>query len=303
MRSRYRAFHHELKSLFGSRVDRISIQAALSCPNVDGTRARGGCTFCQEASYVGLTYQRGSSISDQLEKGVNYIRKRYGSDQFIIYFQQGTNTHAPAPLLKEYFEMALAFPGVVGLSISTRPDCLPDNVCDLLEELNQKTYLWIELGIPSHLNGVNERLNRAHTVEEFKESADKLSRRGIRVCAHLILGLPGETAKDTIEKAQFFNRCPIQGVKIHNLVVFNKTVLAKQYNGGHYQPLTLEKYATQCTDFLEHARPDLIIHRLMAHGPRHLTVAPEWSINKWNALNAIHAELERRDTWQGRLWD
>jgi radical SAM protein (TIGR01212 family) len=303
MTQRYLSFNSEIKKVFGARVDRITLNAGLTCPNIDGFKAKGGCAFCQDASYWGLTIKNDSqpaSIRDQIFKGMDYLKTRYPSKNFFAYFQNGTNTYAPVETLRKFYEEALSVPEIVGLFISTRPDCVGNEVCDLLEELHQKTYLWVELGMPSHRQDQNKRLNRAHTVEDFNSAVERLSTRGIRTCAHVILGLPGEKPEEMAERAQFFNQSAICGIKIHNLVVFNETVLARWYRDQQYVPLTLEDYSQRCVDFLENLRPDILIHRLIAHGPRHVTVAPEWSINKMATLNAVHAELERRDTWQGK---
>ena len=300
---RYRAFHTEMKKLFGSRVDRITINAGMTCPNIDGSKAKGGCTFCQDASFTGLTfYQNPKPLKEQIEEGMAYLKTRYPSQKFFVYFQNGTNTYAPPSRLRQMYEEALSFPEIVGLFISTRPDCFTEAHFDLLEELNQKTYLWVELGIPSHREEINRRLNRAHTLEDFENSVGELTQRGIRVCAHVILGLPGESPDEMQEKAAYFNRFPLSGIKVHNLVVFKDTVLEKQFLAGAYEPITLEDYAARCVDFLEYLNPNLMVQRLNAHGPKRITVAPDWSVNKLATLNAVHAELEKRDAWQGKKW-
>lgn len=302
---RYRAFHQAIKDHFGERVDRITVNAGMTCPNIDGSKARHGCTFCQDASYTGLSLHEQNqtpAIRAQVEQGMRYVQERYPSRKFFAYFQNGTNTYESVDRLRKFYEEALSFPEVVGLFLSTRPDCVGPEVLDLLEEINQKTYLWVELGMPSHKEEVNRRLNRAHTNEDYEQAVVNLDDRKIRVCAHTILGLPGETGEEMAQKARYYSQHPIQGIKIHNLVVFKDTALAQQYQADRFHPFSLEDYTSQCIDFLEHLRPDILIQRLNAHGPRRETVAPEWSINKWNAINAIHSELERRDTWQGKKY-
>ena len=297
---RYRAFHREVQKTFGERIFRITINTGLTCPNIDGTRAKGGCTFCQDASYLGLSFQEGLSVEKQLQTGMEYVRTRHQTGRFFAYFQNGTNTHAPVPVLKKIYNQTLADSNIVGLMIGTRADCLGPEVLDLLEELNGRTYLWLELGLQSHKNDVLKRINRAHTAEEFESAAKNLDKRKIKVCAHVILGLPSETPADTIDKTRFINKLPVAGIKIHNLVVFKKTALEKQYREGTIALQDLKTYASACTDFLEHLRPDIMVQRLNAHGPREITVAPDWSINKMATMNAIHDELEKRDTWQGK---
>lgn len=300
MSSRYRPFHLEMKKIFGERIDRITLNAGLTCPNIDGTRAKGGCTFCQDASYLGKSFEEGTSLKEQLRHGIDYVKKRKPSARFFAYFQNGTNTYAPAAHLKMIYDEALSFPEIVGLILATRPDCLEGDILDLLAEMSRRTYLWVELGLQSHKNEVLRRINRGHTVEEFEEAVSQLHACQIQTCVHAILGLPGETTDDCIKKAHYLNRLPIGGVKIHNLVVFKDTVLERQYRAGLYSPMTLHEYAHCCVDFIENLRPNILVHRLNAHGPRSVTVAPEWSINKMATMNGIHDALEKRDTWQGK---
>jgi len=297
---RYKAFSEEIKQVFGQRVDRITLNVGMTCPNVDGTKAKGGCTFCQDVSYLGASFKGRDSLYEQYTKALAYLEGRYPSEIYFAYFQNGTNTYAPLSTLRSYYEEVITYPKIKGLFISTRPDCINDEIVSLLSELNQKTYLWIEMGVQSHRNDRLQQINRAHTIEEFEEALQLLNQAKINVCAHVMIGLPGETREENIEKALYFSRQPICGLKIHNTVVFKGTPLQKQYDQKMYEPLTLEEYTHQCVDFIEHLRPDITIARLNAHGPRHLTIAPLWSVNKMATMNAIHDELERRETWQGK---
>lgn len=297
----YLSFNDVLKREFGERVYRVTLNSGLSCPNIDGTKAKGGCYFCNDDYLLAKSWHKRQAISDQMDYGIKYIRERHGAKKYLAYFQNGTNTHASVDFLRPLFEEALAFPGVVGLAISTRPDSLPLPVLDLLSELNERTYLWVELGLQSAQNRVLDKINRAHTAEEFAAAAVKLAARQIRNCAHMILGMPDETENEMLAGADFLNALPVSGIKIHNMFVTKHTVLEKWYKQGQYVPLTLENYARLCVDYLERLRPDIVIHRLNAHGPAGLTVAPEWSVNKLATVNAIHAEITRRGTWQGRL--
>lgn len=302
MKERYRTFHQDIKKVFGGRVDRITLNAGLNCPNIDGTKSFDGCIFCQNISYLGASFSEGLSLKQQITCSMAYVRKRHRSTGFFAYFQNGTNTYAPANVLRRLYDEVLSFSEIVGLFIATRPDCLDADILKLLEEYNKKTYLWVELGIPSHRDDRNERLNRSHTVSDFKKAVNNLHQRNIKTCAQTILGLSGETEEEIVEKSEFFNEVPINGIKIHNLVVFKDTKLEREYREEKYKPLTLKKYASWCVDFLEHLRPDIVVQRLNAHGPRNITVAPDWSINKMATVNAVHDELERRDTWQGKKW-
>lgn len=299
---RYKSFNAEVQKLFGEKIFRITVNAGMTCPNVDGTKAKGGCTFCQETSYTGLTFREGDDIRRQIENGMSYVGERHHTTAFFAYFQNGTNTYAPVEKLRRLYETVLSYPEIKGLFIATRPDCLEDDVMELLSELNKKTYLCVELGLQSQKNDLLKKMNRAHTVEEFTEGVQKLAQNKISTCAHVILGVPGETAEDNRDKARYISSLPLTGVKIHNMVVFRDTTLAKQYESKLYEPLSLETYTEWCVEFLEELRPDIWIHRLNAHGPRHDTVAPEWSINKWEPINAIHEALEQHNTWQGKKY-
>ncbi len=300
MTQRYRVFFKEIQKNFGERIFKITVNAGLTCPNVDGTKAKGGCTFCQESSYTGLTFQPGDSIQKQISSGMEYVKKRHKTAAFFVYFQNGTNTYAPLDRLKTIYETPFLFEDIKGMMIATRPDCLEKEVVDYLGELNQRTWLWVELGLQSHRNDILKKINRAHTVEDFVKASHELAEKKIKTSAHVILGLPGEEPSDSRSKACFLNTLPISAVKIHNLVVFKNTVLEKQFRQGLYDPLTLDDFTDQCIAFLEHLRPDILIQRINAHGPRDQTIAPDWSVNKWAALNSIHLEMEKRDSWQGK---
>lgn len=300
-KSRYLGFNEVLRAHFGTKVYRVTLNSGLSCPNIDGTRAKGGCTFCNDDYLLAKSWHKQLSIAEQLKVGIDYVRGRHpNTEKFLAYFQNGTNTHAPVSFLRPLLEATLDHPEIVGVILSTRPDCLGADVIELLSEINKRTYLWVEVGLQSAQDRILESINRAHSVAEFAEAIHRLHAQDIRSCAHMILGLNGETRAEMLAGADFLNDLPINGIKLHNLFVTRHTVLEKDYHAGKYQPLTLEEYATLCVDYLEKLRPDIVIHRLNAHGPARLTVAPEWSINKMATVNAIHAELEQRDTWQGK---
>jgi radical SAM protein (TIGR01212 family) len=299
----YLSFNQVLREHFGGKVFRVTLNAGMSCPNVDGTRAKGGCTFCNDDYLLAKSFHKLMPIPEQLAHGIHYVKTRHpNTSHFLAYFQNGTNTHAPIERLREVFAQGLGQPEIVGIIISTRPDSLGEPVLDLLSELNEKTYLWVELGLQSAQDRILRTVNRAHTVEEFAIAAKKLGARSIRTCAHMIIGLPGETPEEILEGPNFLNQLPIAGIKIHNLFVTKHTALEKDYREGRYTPLTLDEYAGLCVDYLERLRPDMVIHRLNAHGPARLTAAPEWSINKLATLNAVHEEMARRQTWQGKLY-
>lgn len=301
---RYNSFNEVLKKQFGSKVYRFTLNSGLSCPNIDGTKAKGGCYFCNDDYLLAKSWHKQQPLDDQIDYGINYVRERHpNTTKFLAYFQNGTNTHATVEFLREIFTASLKRSEVVGLLISTRPDCLGEDILDLLSELNDKTYLWVELGLQSHQNRILEKINRAHTVEEFCAATEKLHKRNIKNCVHMILGMPDESPEEMLAGAAFLNTLPINGIKIHNMFVTRFTALEKWYREGLYKTLSLDEYAQVCVDYLERLRPDIVIHRLNAHAPERLTVAPEWSINKLGTLNAIHDEMIRRNSRQGLKWN
>jgi len=299
---KYNGFNEVLKQKFGEKVYRVTLNAGLSCPNIDGTRAKGGCYFCNDDYLLAKSWHKQQPLKDQLNYGIKYIQERHGAQKYLAYFQNGTNTHAPVETLRKLFNESLNHEGIVGLMISTRPDCLGDDVLDLLSDLNERTYLWLEMGLQSAHNHVLDKINRAHSVEEYTEATYKLSERNILNCSHMIIGMPDETEKEIMAGLDYINNLPVNGIKIHNMFVTKFTALAKWYREGSYNALSLEDYTRLCVDYLEGLRPDIIVHRLNAHAPARLTVAPDWSVNKLGTVNAIHKEILDRDTYQGKLY-
>jgi len=231
-----------------------------------------------------------------------YVRRRHGADVFIAYFQRGSNTYGPLEKLGKAYNEALDHPDVAGLAISTRPDCVSDPLCDILEEIASKKMLWMELGLQSAHDETLDRLGRGHKAQHFIDAHTMLRGRDIPTCAHVILGLPGETRKQMIETAHFLRDNGVWGVKIHNLHVLKGTKLADMYEEGEIQLSTLEEYAGLVVDFLENLPKEMVVHRVNGHSPRDITVAPDWSVNKLAIFNAVERELEKRDTCQGKLF-
>lgn len=298
---RYLDLNSWLKEKFGGKVYKVSLTANTTCPNIDGSLAKGGCTFCNDASYSPMhAPRREKSISLQLAEGMEYVRKRHHSAKFIAYFQSFTSTYGDMKKILEKFEESLIPDEVVGLALSTRPDCLTKEWVDALKKLAQKKFLWIEIGLQSANNKTLARINRCHTREQFSESLKLFHNSQIPICAHVVLGLPGENKKDALETARFLAAQPIHGIKIHNLHVVKGTQLALEYLEGKYKPITLEEYVDWTVDFLENTPAHFLIHRLNAHAPRELTLAPDWSVNKLGIFNAVEKELKVRDSWQGK---
>jgi radical SAM protein (TIGR01212 family) len=296
---RYNTFSDELKRVFGCRVQRISVDADFSCPNRDGVLDTKGCIFCGGHGSGSHGIPRQLSVAEQIEDGKEVMRRKYKARRFLAYFQAYSNTYAPVEDLTARYSEALAVPDVAGLVVATRPDCVPDAVLDYLQELSRKTYLWLELGIQSIHDKSLALLNRRHDQACSVDAIQRATSRGLRVCVHVILGLPGETREEMLAMATELNRLGIDGVKLHLLHVMKGTVLAEMYGRGEVQVLDRDKYAGLVCDFLELLDPRILIHRLTGDGGHDNLVAPLWSLKKFEVLNLIDAELARRGTRQG----
>lgn len=297
---RYTDLRGFLQRRFGCRVHKITLDAHLTCPNLDGTKAVGGCIFCHQGS--GHSTLGTVSISEQLQRGKVSLRRRHKAEKFLAYFQRYTNTYAPTDDLRHLYDEALAVEDIVGLVVGTRPDCAPDPILDLLEEYARRTYVSIEYGLQSIHDETLARVNRAHGSAEFLDAVRRTAGRGIHTCVHVMLGLPGETRADMLATAQAIAGLPLDGIKIHLTYVLKHTVLGDSFLQGQYRPMEMREYVETVCDFLERLPPGMVIHRLTGDPPRDLLLAPEWACHKWQVLNAIQAELDRRDSFQGSKW-
>lgn len=297
---RYNSLSGVLRETFYARVHKVSLRWDFTCPNRDGRVAVGGCTYCNNAGHTPLSYHAHMSIRDQMEQGMQAVRKRHKAEKFIAYFQSYTNTYGPVTKLERLYREALDFPEVVGLSIATRPDCVPDDVLDLIADIARHTYVWLELGLESMHDKTLQWVNRGHGLREFIDAVERSKARGLRLCVHLILGFPFESREEILKTPLLLNRLAIDGVKLHNLHVIRNTILEQIFRSGTLTLLSRDGYVSLLVDFLELLAPGIVIHRLTGETYRELTVAPDWSINKTGLLNAIHQELERRDGWQGK---
>ncbi len=300
---RFHTWNAEMKRQFGGKVFKVMLDAGFTCPNRDGTIAIGGCTFCSARGSGDFAGSRRDDLVTQFIQVRDRQHKKWPSARYIGYFQAYTNTYAPVERLREYYEIILRQPGVVGLSIATRPDCLPDDVVEYLAELNERTYLWVELGLQTVHEQTSKLINRAHDTACFIEAVEKLRKHRIRVCAHIIYGLPQETREMMIETGKAVARMDVQGIKVHLLHLMRKTPMVKQYEAGLLRFLEKEEYVRLVVDTLELLPPEMVVHRLTGDAPRDLLIGPTWSLKKWEVLNAIDDELKNRDTWQGKLWD
>ena len=299
---RFNSFNRELRDVFNARVYKIGLRLDFTCPNRDGTVAVGGCIYCNNASHTPRDYRPRSSVTAQLEQGARAIERRHKAEKFIAYFQSYTNTYDAAARLEKLYREALDFPGVVGLAIATRPDCVPDATLDLIRDLSKQTYLWLELGLESMYDRTLDWVNRGHDLNDYLDAVERAKARDLRICTHLILGFPGETRDDILATPALLNRLGIDGVKLHNLHVIQNTPLEKLYQRGQVPLFARDEYVDLVVEFLELLNPQVIIHRLSGETYRAITVAPDWSIDKIGVHNAVFKAFEDRDTWQGRLY-
>jgi radical SAM protein (TIGR01212 family) len=300
--SRYRSLNSELRRIFGGRVCKVSINAGFTCPNRDGTKGVGGCIFCSAEGIRGKSYQPTSSITDQLQAGLAYLAKRYQTGRFIAYFQENSNTYADVATLERYYREALAYPGVVGLAIGTRPDCIDKDILDLLATLHKETYLWIEYGLQSSHDTTLAFINRGHTRADFVQAVEQTKARGIRVVAHIILGLPGENIADMIATARMLAELGVDGVKIHSLHVIKETKLDEYFQAGLLRCPSLNEYAGMACAVLEHLPPTMVIHRLSGHCPPQILRAPDWTLDKNGVVRRIEDMLTAQATFQGKYY-
>ena len=295
---RYHTLAYHLKRRFGRRVFKASIDAGFTCPNLDGTRGTGGCTYCQGGSGA-FAPGPAFSITRQIQIEQARIHLKWKDAPVIAYFQAHTNTYAPLPILQKTYEEALAVEGVCGLSLATRADALSTETIDYLAELSQRTYLTVELGLQTIHDETAVRIHRGHSYAEFNQAYQALKRRGIRVCVHLIDGLPGETFPMMLETARAVGQLRPDAVKLHLLHILRGTPLAEAYTAGRFTPMTREAYIhTVCTQ-LEWLPPETVIERVTGDGQREMLLAPLWSLDKIAVLGGIDRELARRNTVQG----
>ena len=296
---RYNLFSEHLKERFGGRIHKISVDAGFSCPNRGGIRSLPGCLFCDPGGSGAAGIERGLTVTAQLEAGKEVMRRKYKAQRFLAYFQPFSNTFAPVGQLRSLYDEAIAVPDVVGLAVGTRPDCLPDEVLDLLADYHRRTYFWLELGLQSVHDTTLAFLRRGHDYAAFLAAYSAARERGLRVCVHIILGLPGESREAMLATADEMARLRVDGIKIHLLHVLRGTPLGDLYERGEVPVLGQSEYVALAADFLARLHPDTLVHRLTGDGPRELLLAPLWSLNKWEVLNAIDDELLRRELWQG----
>lgn len=302
-----------LRGRFGRKIIKLAIDGGFTCPNRDGTKGTGGCVFCSESGSGEMASRavRPDDISRAMQNQVRLLSAKWPDAEFIPYFQSYTNTYAPPEELREKYLAALNFEHVAGLAVATRPDCVSDEVLDVLDELNRKTFLWVELGLQTIHDQTARTMNLCHTRSDYDDALAKLSGRGIRTVTHLILGLPGETEEMMLDSVRYVCRplpssqdCPagsghIFGIKLHMLNVVRGSAMETAFPG--YVPFSsIEEYTDLLIAAIELVPPDITVHRISGDAPRSILIAPEWSYKKRTILNGIHREMRRRNTWQGK---
>ena len=299
----YRDFTSYLSESFPFKVQKISINAGFTCPNRDGTKGRGGCTYCNNKSFSPDYSPRIKTVSEQLEEGIEFFSHKYTEMKYLAYFQSYTNTYESVEKLIDLYEEALAYPNVVGLVVSTRPDCMPSELLDYFEMISAKHFVLIEYGVESTLNKTLERVNRQHTFEESCETITKTDQRGIAVGAHMILGLPGESRDEILSHATTLSALPLTTIKVHQLQIIKGTAMAKEYKllPESFHIFQLDEYIDLCVDFSELLKPDFYIDRFASQSPKDMLIAPDWGVKNHELTQRIIKRFKERNTFQGRL--
>ena len=303
MRKRYNDLNTHLRDIFGCRVQKITVDAGLTCPNRDGTLSSGGCIYCNTRGSGTGAHAKGLSVTQQLINGKKTLSKRYKAKKFLAYFQSFSNTYAPLPTLQRLYDEALNIDDVVGLSIGTRPDCVNEPVLDLLQTYAERHLVWIEYGLQSASDATLDFINRGHDVQCFIDAVEKTKNRGIKICAHVILGLPHETRQDILYTATTIAKLGIDGVKLHLLYVVKGTRLEALYRQGEFKCLEQQAYVDLVCDFLERVPFEMVVQRLTGDPHRKELAAPAWSLKKTETLELVRKTLEKRDSWQGKYFE
>jgi radical SAM protein (TIGR01212 family) len=291
-----------MKERYGVPVYKVNVDAGFTCPNRDGAVSVGGCIYCNNDSFRPGACSSAITVSDQIRKGIPYLQRRYGAERFIVYFQPFTNTYAPVETLERLYREALGHPGVIGLAIGTRPDCVDGEKIALLEDLARDRFILVEYGLQSIHDRTLEFINRGHDYACFRDAVSLTAGRGVHIGAHLILGFPTETGEDMLEMADAVSRMPIGFLKLHQLQVIRNTALAEMFAARPFPTLGYHEYIALVAGFLERLSPDMVIQRLFASAPGDILIAPVWDRTRSEFLNDLDAYMERNGCSQGRIF-
>lgn len=287
----YKDYSHWIREQFPFRVQKISVDAAFSCPNRDGRLSLGGCTFCDNKTFNPSYCDRGKSITQQLEEGKAFFAKKYPEMKYLAYFQAYSNTYAPLEELKRKYEDALAVDDVVGLVIGTRPDCVSDEALDYLQQLNQRTFLIVEYGIESANDNTLRRINRGHTFDCSRQAIIKAHQRGIITCGHIILGLPGEDEEEMLRQASTISQLPLDILKLHQLQIIKGTPLAKEYEAHPFHVFSAEEYVNLVIRYVSKLRNDLVLERFVSQSPPNMVIAPKWGLKNHEFTDLLNKRI------------
>ncbi|GKU26042.1 TIGR01212 family radical SAM protein [Clostridium folliculivorans] len=295
----YHSLNYFLRERFGEKIFKISLDAGFTCPNRDGTISKGGCLFCSERGSGDFAGDRCFSITSQFNDIKNMMQKKWKNGKYIAYFQAYTNTYAPIEVLREKYEEALRQEDVVGIAIATRPDCLDEQVLDLLEEISKKVYLWVELGLQTVNDDTAKLINRGYKLDVFEQAIKRLKQRSIDIVVHCIFGLPGETEQDMFKTVDYIAHSGVSGVKFHLLHLLKETPLVRLYEQDKLKFLSQEQYIDIICKSITMLPEDMVIHRLTGDAPRDSLIGPMWSLRKWEILNEIDNTMNRNHYYQG----
>ncbi|MCC8172368.1 MAG: TIGR01212 family radical SAM protein [Parabacteroides sp.] len=292
------------REIFPFKVQKISINAGISCPNRDGSKGWGGCTYCNNQTFSPDYCHPGKSIGEQLEEGIRFFSRKYPDMRYLAYFQAYTNTYGETSRLKALYEEALNYPGVAGLIIGTRPDCMPDELLDYLAALSGERFVLVEYGVESTRDDTLRRINRGHTYAESEAAIRRTAAAGIYTGAHLILGLPGETREEIVRHASVLSELPLTTLKLHQLQLIRRTRMAREYeeNPASFRLYTATEYIDLVIDFMERLNPAVIVERFVSQSPKELLIAPDWGLKNYEFTALVNKRMRERDTWQGRLY-
>lgn len=298
-KKRYNSLDNYFKNTFGEKIYKVSLDGGFTCPNRDGTLSTKGCIFCSESGSGDFAGSRRLSINEQIEEQLKLIENKFPSGKVIAYFQNFTNTYADIDYLRKIYYEALSHPRVIGLAIATRPDCLGENIIELLSEINNKYFLWVELGLQTINEEVAKNINRQYSLKTYEEAAEKLKSRNIKFVTHIIIGLPGEKENDSLDTALFSEKCGTWGIKIHLLHIIKNTKLETLYKKNELKIQKKDEYVKKVVKILQNISYNIVIHRLTGDGNRDTLIAPLWSLNKRDVLNSIEKEMKMENIYQG----
>lgn len=298
----YNEFAAFLRCHFPYKVQKISLNAGFTCPNRDGTKGLGGCTYCNNQTFNPDYCKTEKTISQQLEEGKRFFAHKYPDMKYLAYFQAYTNTYAELEGLKRKYEEALSVEGVVGLVIGTRPDCMPDDLLRYLETLNKQTFLLVEYGIETTRDETLQRINRGHTFATTVEAVERTANSGILVGGHVILGLPGETHDSIVEQADILSQLPLTTLKMHQLQLIRGTRMAHEFelNPTDFHLFEVDEYIDLVIDYVEHLRPDIVLERFVSQSPRELLIAPDWGLKNYEFTARVQKRMKERGAYQGK---